>query len=580
MTLRARPSGNRSRTWDERDRRSFLLNIGFGLTVVVAILLLGVAFGAKWYSDHLSPAATVNGESISKDAYQTQLKINSFRIGYQQARLRTLLTAQRIRTSDYENRISVLDQRTQQANVIALEQLIDGRILQQLAPGEGVTVSDADVDAQVTKEATTPELRHAWMIAIEPTLAAGETTATDAEKAVAKAAADKALADLKAGKDWDTIAKSVSTDTSKDQAGDLGFLDKNAGLEQPFVDALFQAPANTPTSVILGEDGIYRIGRVTEIAPPVVDSTLETQVTSAGVSMADFRAALSLEVLRTKLNDAVVARILAPGPQRHVEEIYLAADIDPSTGSPTGKEALAGAVKIRHILYSPNGDAQAAASLAPDDAAWTAAQDKANATYQKLLADPSLFPEIAKSESNDAGSASRGGKYWFTKDDGLLQPFADAIFKAGLTPGQLLAPVKTEAGWHVIQILHFAPDTDWAAKLKAEADAGTDFAKLARDNSDSADASKGGDMGWVAKGQLQQALEDAIFATKVGGISEPVSIDGDGVYLFKVTEEQTKAPDADQKAAIESSAFSTWYQQKKADFTITRDPSISSATTG
>ena len=148
-------------------------------------------------------------------------------------------------------------------------------------------------------------------------------------------------------------------------------------------------------------------------------------------------------------------------------------DFDPSTGAPTGKEAEAGAVKVRHILYSPNGDPQAAASLAPDDAAWQAAEDKANATYERLKANPQLFPEIAKAESNDSGSASRGGTYWFTPNDGLLQAFADAIFAPGLQPGQLLPPVKTEAGWHVIQILHFAPDVEWAAKLKADIEAGT-----------------------------------------------------------------------------------------------------------
>ena len=45
-----------------------LLNIGFGLTIVAALLLLLIALGASWYNDHLAAAATVNGQTITKDA--------------------------------------------------------------------------------------------------------------------------------------------------------------------------------------------------------------------------------------------------------------------------------------------------------------------------------------------------------------------------------------------------------------------------------------------------------------------------------------------------------------------------------
>ena len=59
----------------------------------------------------------------------------------------------------------------------------------------------------------------------------------------------------------------MSTDPTKAQGGDLGFIDKDAALDPPFVDALVAASANTPTAVIEGADGTYRIGRVTDIVP-------------------------------------------------------------------------------------------------------------------------------------------------------------------------------------------------------------------------------------------------------------------------------------------------------------------------
>ena len=56
---------------------------------------------------------------------------------------------------------------------------------------------------------------------VAPTLDTGATDPTAAQTAAAKAKADAALADLQAGKDWETVAKSVSTDTaSAPQGGD------------------------------------------------------------------------------------------------------------------------------------------------------------------------------------------------------------------------------------------------------------------------------------------------------------------------------------------------------------------------
>ena len=95
MTSRPRSTA-RSRTWDDRDRRATLLNIGFGLTIVAALLLLLIAWGASWYNDHLSPAATVNGQTITKDAWGKQVAINEFRADYQKRRIRTLLAAGQI----------------------------------------------------------------------------------------------------------------------------------------------------------------------------------------------------------------------------------------------------------------------------------------------------------------------------------------------------------------------------------------------------------------------------------------------------------------------------------------------------
>ena len=45
----------------------------------------------------------------------------------------------------------------------------------------------------------------------------------------------------------------------------------------------------------------------------------------------------------------------------------------------------------------------------------------------------------------------------------------------------------------------------------------------------------------------------------------------EGIYLFLVSKEETREPDAEQRPALEGSAFSLWYSQQKAGFDISRD---------
>jgi parvulin-like peptidyl-prolyl isomerase len=169
---------------------------------------------------------------------------------------------------------------------------------------------------------------------------------------------------------------------------------------------------------------------------------------------------------------------------------------------------------------------------------------------------------------------------YFDSASALDPDFLAAIMVDTLEPGDLLEPVRSSFGWHVIQVMYRPPDIDQMNKLKAEADAGEDFATLARDNSFDESAGSGGDIGWIARGQLDSALIDAIFATPIGEVSDVITVEDDGLYLFKVLDEEERTPEGRQLEELRSTAFSDWYSDKKDAVEIERDESIAGSVTG
>jgi peptidyl-prolyl cis-trans isomerase C len=84
-------------------------------------------------------------------------------------------------------------------------------------------------------------------------------------------------------------------------------------------------------------------------------------------------------------------------------------------------------VRARHILVESEPDAQAALKRV------TGGED---------------FAKVANEMSKDPGS--KGGELgWFTKER-MVPEFAEAAFK--MQPGQISDPVKSQFGWHIIQL--------------------------------------------------------------------------------------------------------------------------------
>jgi len=158
--------------------------------------------------------------------------------------------------------------------------------------------------------------------------------------------------------------------------------------------------------------------------------------TTAGMSEADFRALVEIDLLRQKLYDAVTADVPKTEEEVHARHI-LVRIIDPQptpTAVPAGQP-------------TPTPDPNATPTPEPRNA------DQALARIievkQKLDAGGD-FAALAKEYSDDTGSASQGGDLgWFGRGR-MVTEFEDAAFK--LQPGQVSDPVKTSFGYHLIKV--------------------------------------------------------------------------------------------------------------------------------
>jgi peptidyl-prolyl cis-trans isomerase D len=100
-----------------------------------------------------------------------------------------------------------------------------------------------------------------------------------------------------------------------------------------------------------------------------------------------------------------------------------------------------------HILIAVKPDAK--------DADRAAAKKSAEDVAAKAKANPAKFGELAKQYSQDPGSAQQGGDLGSNPRGTMVKSFDDAVF--AMKPGDVVGPVESEFGWHVIQLNGVTP---------------------------------------------------------------------------------------------------------------------------
>jgi peptidyl-prolyl cis-trans isomerase SurA len=95
--------------------------------------------------------------------------------------------------------------------------------------------------------------------------------------------------------------------------------------------------------------------------------------------------------------------------------------------------------KVRHILIKTN-------ELVDDEEA-----KKRLFTLKEKIKNGEDFATLARSNSDDKGSALKGGSLDWVNPGDLVKPFEDAMGK--LEINQISDPVQTQFGWHLIQVI-------------------------------------------------------------------------------------------------------------------------------
>jgi parvulin-like peptidyl-prolyl isomerase len=580
MTLRTTPKPPAGRplraAQDPEERFQQWVTIGFvALIVTVTVIVVGALLYGYWDANFRA-VANVDGSSISRDQWRGRAALEGFRLEREEGRIRTALAAGEIDQDEAAIRLQAVAAARQGVDAGSLERLIDLTLQSRLAAERGITVSDADVDAALDQTGGTPERRRVSAVIVEPEGSLPGRPATPEARQEAYRAAREAEAALEGGASFESVVASHSTHESREQGGDLGTVSADDAADPVWTAAILETPVGAVTPLLESPDGSYRIGTVREILPaesdPVLRQELEREV-GAGVARENVR----LELLAERLEEAVVAEAVAGEvPQVRLGRILLEGD---TFSAPEEDE---GQVRASHILYSPNDDPRAASTLPEDDPAWADAQAAADAAAEELraIADAeeraTAFAERAGAESDEDAAALTGGDLGYFSRQQMVPEFADPLFEAqDLQPGDIVGPVRSQFGWHVIQFAdRIAPLAERLEAVRGRLEQGEEFVTVAEEASDAPEAPFGGELGWRTTDGLDDSVAVAVLPLEVDEVSEPVMLD-DGYHIHQLRERADRPLDARQRAEVRGTAFDEWYQARLAELEdagrITRD---------
>ena len=573
MSFRNRPVLDRKHRprWQDELRTQQLIVAGFAAAIAVAVGIFAATAWSDHYDAHLRPVAAVGNLTYTVDDLYGRMDA----IGSE-------LQARYLDLQDHLGGVrDPLIQQGQQAINDALKAIVStatdslvlGRVLSEAAGRYGITVSDDAVSAEVLSRQTLGERLKLSLITVAalPADAKAGSKPTDADWARAEGEINDILTAIKGGADFAATAKDKSGDPSAAAGGSLGWVE----ADDPVYSAYFTDAHEGAKADLIGpkkDASGYYILRLDDRQAEGPNQRLKDLLAAAGVTDAKYRAYVRGDLLKKAFNAYFTNTVMQPYQYaRQVSQIFIAKP----TGVPVPQQ------RLRNFLAQPIPGQQDQTTAT--DAQWAAALARAEAFRVAASKPDADWFELAK-ESDDTGSGSRGGDLgWYDPASSTFVPeFKAAI--AALKEGELSKPVKTQFGYHIIEITGrrtTAGDEADQLVTSLRADPGQ-FAELAKEQSeDASTASKGGDLGWVIPYQFEKERMDAIFKlTKADEISDPVETDT-GYYIFKlVAPAVLRYVPTDQLSTVRQGGFNRWLTEIRDGARTWTDPDFTAPPTG
>ncbi len=357
----------------ERTQRRYLL---IGSSIILALVLLVILYGVldQTVLQPRRPVATVDGEAISLQQFQSRVKFNRIQLinQYQQTYQFAQFFGQDPTTGYFGSTLQSIQSQLTDVSVMGtmvVDQLVNERLIAHEAEKMGITVTDAEVDKRLQEYFSYfPE----GTPTAEPTFAAKPTSTLSPTQMA-----------LVPPTEIPTEQPTLAVEGTPQATGE-------APAEATAEPTAELSPTPEPTATPYTQEGF--------------ESTKSEYFTSLGeynITEEDLRQIFYYDLLRQKVEKQVTADVATEEEQ----------------------------VWARHILVADEATAN---------------------TVLERLNNGEDFAKLAAEYSTDSSKDQGGDLGWFNRAK-MVPEFADAAFS--LEVGQISKPVKSQFGYHIIQVL-------------------------------------------------------------------------------------------------------------------------------
>lgn len=407
----------KSRHERESEIQRYVL-IGTGITVAIIAVILLAAIVIELVITPNQTIATVNGQTINVSQFESRVRLERTLLNDQINGYLNQLRAFGMDPNQFASQeplrtwLSKVQIPDQMGNGV-IEDMVSDLLIRQKAAEMGITVTDADVQAQIEKffgfNSATAGLVPTPTITptISPTPFVSPTPSPEPSP--------------------------TATSTPQAEATSEATSEATAEVTETVTPTPF--PTIPPTATLTTDEQVTQFGTRR-------DDYFSQIKSLAHISDADLHTYFETRALREKLRDAVLTDMTTDAP--HVD--------------------------ARHILVATQEEAE---------------------DIVAALKDGESFADLARAASTDTGSGAQGGELGWTSVYGFVKPFADAVVDAPI--GEIIGPIQTEFGWHVIQVrarenrpitedeLNQAKDnrfTTWLADLRKSEETKVDISSI------------------------------------------------------------------------------------------------------